>query len=94
MSKQRRIIAMLVGLALGVLSFVAGAPASLAQVLPPPEGGPAPAIAPTPAVSHITYGSPIWLFVLVAAVAVVLAVAMTVAVLRRLQLRHAALLAA
>jgi hypothetical protein len=83
MSRPRLYLAALTALLTGFFAFLAGAPATFAQVLPPEPNDPS-AVAPatTPSVT-VTHGSPLWSFVLVAVVAAVVTVLVLLAVQHR-----------
>jgi hypothetical protein len=80
MSRTRRTVSALVGLLLTIAIATTCVPAAFAQLPPDASGAgesiPAP---PLPVVQHISYGSPIWVLLLVAAVAAALTVAVMLA---------------
>jgi len=86
MSRSRRTLTALIGFVLTAASLIAGASSALAQ-LPPdaPGSGETIQAPPLPPLEQVSYGSPIWVFVLVAAVAATLTAA---AMLSAARLRH------
>jgi len=86
MSRSCRTLTALIGFVLTAAGLLAGAASALAQLPPDPAGyGENIQAPPLPPVVQVSYGSPIWVFVLVAAVAVTLTAA---AMLSAARLRH------
>jgi hypothetical protein len=89
MSRSRRTLTALVGLVLTIASLIAGAPTALAQRPPDPAGYQENIVAPPlPQMEQVSYGSPIWVFILVAAVAAALTVAAMLALPKLWHLQH------
>ncbi len=97
MNTIRRSVA-LVGIALlAIVTFLAGGPAAFAQRPAPDPGGatvPTPPVGPDPAQITVQHGTPFWVFVVVAAVAIAFTLAAEVVFVSarpslRRRLRHA-----
>jgi len=87
MSKHSRTLVAFVALCVALVGLVAGAASALARPLPPDYGSPPDQQQPM-TVEHVSNGSPIWVFVVVAVAAAALSVIAALAAVRLRQARR------